>query len=1117
MVSQSVNTLFHSRTLNNNIRGFSFPSNLEERHQKLTPWIEALRNNRLDRINEVSLHGSFLNDVFVEILGYCSIIQGEGKFWELDAERTIPGGGGTADAVLGFFRGTESKKGLTTSTSRVIAPIELKGTKEDLNRPASGRRESAVEQGWRYANYTQNCRWVIVSNYREIRLYQTSKTPAYYEQFQLKDLADIKLFKQFYFLLCRENFLPVNESSDISKTDQLLISSNKAQEEITEKLYKEYKEIRLSLVRYFQAEAPKDILNRDLVLVSMSQKVLDRILFIAFCESKGLLPKETLKRAHDHKDPYNQRQIWNNYKAVFGWVDTGNNDPPISGYNGGLFKHDPLLDDQLQVSDSLCTQLQQLVRFDFDTEVSVDILGHIFEQSITDLEELHAIAAGCEYDQKKSQRRTQGVFYTPAFVTQYIVNAALGGYLSRCEQKIRDRFELDKIPARATRRRQLAEISFWEAYRDEVLLKTRVVDPACGSGAFLLAAFDYLAAQYERVNEALAALIAGQRSLFDLNKTILNNNLYGVDISPEAVEITKLSLWLKTAEQGKTLTYLDNNIKVGDSIVNDPATVMSAFDWEESFPQVFASGGFDLVIGNPPYVRQEFLSSIKPYLKRAYESYDGVADLYIYFYEKGIKILQPGGVLSYIVTNKWLRAKYGSSIRSFMKSHSIFEQIIDFGHAPIFADADTFPCIVVAQRLSDVAQVPNPESERSVTVCSINPEHLKDINLTQYVNSYGFSLPWSRFTSDTWNLEPRAISELMKKIQQTAVPLKEYIGVKPLSGIKTGLNEAFLIDNETKNTLVAAHPSSTKIIKPYLRGEDIKRWHPKWQQLWMILLKSSNNCNWPWSNLDPNQAELVFSQTYPSIYQHMKLYESPLKTRLDRGIYWWELRSCIYYQAFEQPKFIYQEINTFPAYAIDFKGLLANNKVFLLPTSNLYVLACLNSPLGWWIAHRLFPKMIADTITPRSDLMINFPIALATEEIRLTIEPEVKRLIEITSSAQETRNDVFNWLHFECGIKKPGEKLSSFASLDINQFIQEIKKRSDKSFSPLNPALIRAISQIYNDYVPVVQSQQAEIKSLELKITKLVNQAYALNPEEIALVEQTSPRRTLGQSSTLVF
>jgi type I restriction-modification system DNA methylase subunit len=592
----SFHPLFHQKTLRNAVQDFTFPPNVLVLQQKVQWWIATLDSGTLDGVKETSLHGEFLGNVFQDILGYRSVIQGAGQNWEFHAEQTIADGGGSADGALGFFWATEGKKGKVKLQGRVVAPIELKGAKSDLDRPDPGRKESAVDQGWRYANYTPDCKWVIVSNYRELRLYQTSKTPAYYERFRLKDLTDLETFKTFYFLLCRQNFLPSTDRPDaFSRIDDLLKASNEAEQEVTKELYKEYKQVRLDLARFFQEHGPSDIPNRETVLIEKAQKVLDRVLFIAFCEDKGLLPQRTIQKAHDHRDAYNPRPIWDNYKAVFQWVDQGNDDPPIPGYNGGLFKYDALLDKRLTVSDELCTQLKALARFNFDTDVSVDILGHIFEQSVTDLEELRALAQGEDFNPKKGKRKKQGVYYTPAFITQYIVEIALGGYLERREQEMRDRFQFDQIPESYTQKRFKAEKDFWEAYRDEVLRITRILDPACGSGAFLIAAFDYLSREYERVNEALAALelaskqggkgadeYIGQRSLFDITKTVLNNNLYGVDLSPESVEITKLSLWLKTAERGKSLTYLDDNIKTGNSIVADPGVDSRAFNWEKA-------------------------------------------------------------------------------------------------------------------------------------------------------------------------------------------------------------------------------------------------------------------------------------------------------------------------------------------------------------------------------------------------------------------------------------------------------------------------------------------------------------------------------------------------------
>lgn len=1119
MVMQQANALFHSKTLNKALKAFNFPSDLAVRHQKIQQWIITLKTGILNQVKEVSLHGDFLKDTFQEALGYRSIIQGGGKSWELHAEQAISDGGGSADGALGFFTATEGKKGKVKLQGRVVAPIELKGAKDDLDRPAPGRKESAVEQGWRYANYSPDCRWVIVSNYRELRLYQTSKTPAYYERFLLTELADIEAFKRFYFILCRDNFLP-KTSQELSAIDQLLAASNEAQEEITKQLYAEYKNVRLSLVKHFHFTGSKNLPDRERVLIEKAQKTLDRLLFVAFCEDRGLLPAKTIAQAHDSKDPYNPRPIWDNYKSVFRWVDKGNDNPPIPGYNGGLFQFDSLLDEQLTVPNSICSQLKQLTRFDFDTEVSVDILGRIFEQSVTDLEELKAEATGQEYNKKKGKRKTQGVFYTPAFITQYIVEVALGSYLKQREQELRNRFQLEQIPKKNTKQRRETEIKLWETYRDEVLKKTRVIDPACGSGAFLIAAFDYLMREYERVNQAIAALelqgdlnaeFVGQRSLFDLNKTILNSNLYGVDLSPESVEITKLSLWLKTAEAGQTLAYLDDNIKVGNSIVHDSSIAERAFNWQAEFSEVFATGGFDVVIGNPPYVRQELLSPIKPYLQAHYESYDGVADLYAYFYEQGIKILKSGGMLSYIVTNKWLRAGYGEPLRQFFSKNSVFEQIIDFGHAPIFEDADTFPCIVAVQKpvefvASETEELFKPESQSPVLICPIPREKLSDINLTQYVQQEGYTVPWSRFTADAWSLEPPAVDELMQKIKNAGIPLKDFAGVKPILGIKTGFNEAFLIDESTKNRLIQSDPKAAQIIKPYLRGQDIKRWTPEWANLWIILLKSSSDWIWDWSQTK-DLAEEAFAKTFPSIYQYMKPKEEQLRKRSDKGRYWWELRSCAFYDIFTKPKIFYQQIQFYPCFAIEPEAYYANNKVSFIPTADLYLGAVLNSPLMWWHNWRYLPHMKDEALAPVGYLVENFPIAPPTNAIRAEVEPIVIRLIEITKANQEVYRIVLYWLLIEQGIEKPGKKLEDFASLDTNSFVQEVKKRKPKSSGGLTPTALKAIRQVYSDYAPEIQARKSEALTLEHRLSDLVNQAYKLTPEEIDLMWKTAPPR----------
>ena len=1097
MSQQLSKALFQKKSLKNALVKFKFPSDLEQRHQIMIKWVEALNSGTLNQVKEISLHGDFLKDIFQNVLGYSSIITGGGKIWEIHAEQTIADGGGSADAAVGFFTATENNKGKVKLQGKVVAPIELKGTKDDLDRPAPGRKESAVDQGWRYANYTPDCHWIIVSNYRELRLYHTNKTPAYYEQFLLTNLADFAEFKRFYLLLCRENFLPIK---DLSTIDRLLVTSEEAQEDITKQLYEEYKQVRLNIVKDFRFRfgSKLHIPNRDQVLIEKAQKILDRILFIAFCEDRGLLPEKTISKAYNSKDIYHPRPIWENYQAVFRWVDQGNQDPPIPGYNGGLFQHDPILDQLLDIPDSLCGQLQQLTRFDFDSEVSVDILGRIFEQSITDLEELKADVAKQEFDKKQGKRKKLGVFYTPAYITQYIVEVAIGGYLQKREDELRQRLKIGEFID--TAENQKREIEFWQSYRDEVLVKTRVLDPACGSGAFLIAAFDYFAGQYQRVNDNLRFLKYETLENTELDKTILSNNLFGVDLSPESVEITKLSLWLKTATQGKTLTYLDDNIKIGNSIINDAKITDLPFNWETEFSQVFADGGFDIVIGNPPYIRQELLSPFKPYLQENYQTYDGVADIYIYFYEKGLNLLKPGGIISYIVTNKWLRSGYGESLRRFFCQSSVFEQIIDFGHAPIFEDADTFPCIIAARK----SEVSNTDNEnKSVLVCDVPREELKNINLIQYVQNpeNSFTIPWSRFSTHAWSLEPPAVDDLMRKIQRVGVPLKEFAGVKPYYGIKTGFNEAFLIDNATKNKLVQADPKCAEIIKPYLRGQDIKRWCPAWENLWMIFVKWDCPIN-----------------NYPSVLSWLEQHRKGLELRpeVKQGRYPWYALSRYgsdYWQLFEQPKIIYQEIQTFPVYALDNSGLFGNNKIFILPTQDLFILGLLNSPLIWWYSHRVFTKMLSDAISPMGYLFETLPIAQPTEETRAEVEAIVTRLIEITKLNRQVYKDVLDWLQIEYKIEKLGNKLEDFATLAFPDFVDEVRKRmpkqknAKKSSDPLSISAFTALRQAYNDYVPEINSRKNEAVNLEQRLSDLINQAYQLTAAEIDLMWKTAPPR----------
>ena len=546
------------------------------------------------------------------------------------------------------------------------------------------------------------------------------------------------------------------------------------------------------------------------------------------------------------------------------------------------------------------------------------------------------------------------------------------------------------------------------------------------------------------------------------------------------------------------------------------ADVQRFFHWDLEFPEVFfdrfgqplgEAAGFDAVIGNPPYVRQEQIAPYKPYLAEAFpETYHGAADLFVYFYHQALRLLRVGGRMSYIVTNKWLKSGYGEPLRGFFAQHARIERLIDFGHAPIFEDADVFPCIIVLEK---PAGAPNALGEHQVQVTAFPREALRLVQLDGYVRRFSHAVPQARLGRSAWSLETSDVDALMEQIKRAGVPLAEFAGVKPYYGIKTGLNEAFLIDTPTKERLVRDDPRAAEIIKPYLRGQDIKRWSPEWADLWLIVLKSSGDHTWPWSN-EPERAEAIFQQTYASLYAFMKPLEAKLRKRQDKGRYWWELRSCAYYAAFEQPKLLYQEIQFHPVYGFDPTGYFSNNKVFLLPKADPWLLAVLNSPLLWWHNWRYLPHMKDEALNPAGFLMEQLPIAPATDDVLAEVAPAVVRLIAITQANQEARRDTLDWLRSEFGVEAPGQKLAELGGLSEGAFIDEVKKRRPRSAGTLTVGGLKALRAGYVEQATPLQARAGEALALERRLAALVNAAYGLSAEDVALLWRTAPPRMPG-------
>jgi hypothetical protein len=378
--------------------------------------------------------------------------------------------------------------------------------------------------------------------------------------------------------------------------------------------------------------------------------------------------------------------------------------------------------------------------------------------------------------------------------------------------------------------------------------------------------------------------------------------------------------------------------------------------------------------------------------------------------------------------------------------------------------------------------------------------------LDNYVHEHGYPVPWSRYGADPWSLEPPEVDELMGKIRERGVPLAQFVGAKPMYGVKTGLNEAFLIDDATRAALIRDDPGCAGIIKPYLRGQDIERWVPEWQGLWMIVLKSGGDHAWPWSGW-ADDAEDIFARTYPSLYAHMKPLHQRLMARQDKGRYWWELRSCDYYAAFDQPKIVYQEIQFHPQYGFSEGPLYGNNKVFLLPTADRYLVAVLNSSLMWCHNWRYLPHMKDEALNPAGFRMETLPIAEPTAEIRGEVEERVASLIALTGDSQNAARELLTWLRLELGVEQPGQRLEAFADLSGDDFVAEVRQRRPKGTARPTPADITQLRQIHAHYATPESQRAAEGLALEHRLSDLVNRAYRLTDDEIALLWRTAPPR----------
>ena len=1202
-------------------------------------------------LKEEQYQGEFLEDLFVKILGYTKPASSSETKFNLTTE---------------YKNVKDSKKadGAIIVDDKVKAVIELKGT----NTTDLGKIEV---QAFGYKNNQPDCVYVITSNFEKLRFYIDNAIE--HIEFNLFTLTEEE-FQLLYLCLGYDNL-----SQNVGK--KIKEESLSEEDVITKKLYKDYslfkRELHQNLV----------LLNPDfepLELFKKSQKLLDRFLFLFFGEDRHLLPPNSvrliLNQWNQLKELDEYSPLYERFKKYFGYLNTGYKGVQhnVFAYNGGLFKPDEVLDTITIDDDLLYKHTLKLSEYDFASEVDVNILGHIFENSLNELDEIKAQLEGQEIDKSKTKRKKDGVFYTPKYITKYIVENTVG---KLCEEQkaaleiLEEDYFTDKKRQKKTIQGLVEKL---DAYR-KWLLQLTICDPACGSGAFLNQALDFLIEEHQYIDELQAKLFGDALVMSDMENSILENNLFGVDLNEESVEIAKLSLWLRTAQPNRKLNDLNGNIKCGNSLIDDVAVAGDkAFNWQQAFPKVFKEkqkkswhittaihdsrtsqrmidykvrekramgtmpepqinyltdkdemviaetvlvlvkeqnlnilafnvckdhihivlvceeedvneivrkikgrtarevnlnngiqplvkekgeksiplwtqkfgckeivdenqlvntinyiktnrakhqlpdnsikgfkplvesiacsyehafreeykGGFDVIIGNPPYVRQELFKDIKSYLEKNYKCYNSVADLYTYFIELGIRLINKKGKFSFILPNKFLKATYGAEIRRVMKNDSILESLLDFDDYPVFDDATTYPIIFILNK--------NNNNENDFFYYSEINNRVKTDNPIEILETKKIKVPYISLTDEMWNFINLDSFKILEKLKNNSIILDKHVSKKIFYGIKTGKNEAFVIDEVKKEELISKNSKNAELIKVLATGKEVKRNAFNFQKKYLLFTGYDND----------------IPSNYPDIQEELDKFKQDLIKRNDQGLNYWNLRSCAYYSEMQMPKIVYPRINNQGNFYFDAKGevfLLDNN--FFISSDSIGLLGLLNSKLVFYYLKNVCTTLQGGFYDFRRDKISTIPIhknfnsyeakigKISQDLIQLVqdlelINSKFQRTIQrkfFTATVSVSTMGLSPLPDVKVNTDTLPKKLQDWYKLPYAEFLKELAKKKVK--------LSLSQEAEWEDYF-----MQESKKALELKATidatdkaidAMVYELYGLSEEEIAIVENS--------------
>ena len=1001
-----------------------------EKRKILNNWINSLEKGILAKSKEEEFQGEFLNDIFSLILGAVNKSSGKDE-WNLQRETKTKIDGQKADGVIGFFD--------VNGKDDVRAVIELKGPTISLDQrqKRSGDTRTPVEQAFNYApKYGKNCQWVIVSNYKEIRLYRSNDMTEY-EVFFLENLKDDLEFQKFIYILSFDAL--VGTANKKAKALELSEEYQKNQIEIEKKFYNEYRNIRLHIFENMKENNPE---TDESTLLEKVQKLLDRFLFICFCEDKGLLEKDffntILKKGKDFGS------IFDIFKVFCNWINLGNPKENISHFNGGLFKNDDVLN-SLNIDNKVFEELKKISDYDFDSDLNVNILGHIFEQSISDIEELKKSISGEEFDQKKSKRKKDGIFYTPQYITKYIVENSIKNWLDDKRKelgeedlpKLNEKDYIFDIAKKNYTKNYRKHIEFWQQYR-EAVRNIKIIDPACGSGAFLITAFEFLLNYNKYLDDKIFDLVGTSDLFSDRTKEILQNNIFGVDLNRESVEITKLSLWLKTADKNKTLASLENNIKCGNSLIDEPEIVGDlAFNWEKEFPEIFANGGFDIVVGNPPY-GVNFDDKTKKYLLE-FDKLVPDYEIYIYFISLYRKILKNNGYLSYIFPNTFLSTLFGKKYRENLFNTITVKEIIDLSNDNTFVDASVRTIIFSFKNILENSDIKFLKT-RDKTFYSFK-DYLKNEVMENIENIASLFFQ---------NKKEKEIISKIKNNQKLADFFEVSQGLIPYDKYR-GHDEYTI-----KNRIWHSNVKKDETYKKELKGEDVKQYLLNWNnELWI------------------SYGEWLAAPRERKFFVNKRI--------LIREITKDKLFACYTEEEFYNTPSLINVINE--------KDILELK----------YILTIINSKLLGWYHNKtspkankgLFPKILVNDV--RNLPLVNIPL----EKQQPFIE-KADKMLSLNKELQDLSQKFQRMSLRKFDLEKLSTKLQEWYLFDFSEFIKELKRLKVK----LSLSQESEWEEYFLEEKLKAVAIDLEIKNTDKEIDSMVYRLYDLTDEEIKIIEE---------------